>query len=144
MHNGNIKSLKKLKERGLIYYEPDNLESDVEINYQLQIALLDSVNTVIMTEDQYNILKENRDELILEIGRRSFDEEDWVSDDELEFRCDLIEKYFNIDDPIELGMGIYFFRTNKEKKKELFKMARQQIREGKFENKIFKEQFLEF
>lgn len=69
-------------------------------------------------------------------GTFTFDEDSLVSDEEINFRADLLKKYFDLE-PVPID-DQYTFTAIGSKLYELYEQALQQIHEGKFKNVMFK------
>lgn len=136
--NKNLKSAvrtaKKAKKLGLVDFD-DNINPVVEPNYQLLASIIESMNPMISISE-YVELQDDKDALLWELSLSTFDENNLISDEEVNFRADLIKKYFDLEPvPIECQ---YTFSVIGTKLYELYKKALQQIREGKFKNVMFK------
>lgn len=129
-----VSTAKKAKKADLVYFN-DGINQRVEPNYQLLAFMIEKLNPMI-TIQKYEELQDDKDALLWQLSLSTFNEDSLVSDDEVTFRADLIEKYFDLEPiPIE---DEYAFTVIGSKLYELYEKALQQIREGKFKNMMFK------
>lgn len=90
----------------------------------------------MISVSEYEELQDDKDALLWELALSTYDEDSLISDEEVDFRADLIEKYFDMEPvPIE---DEYTFTVIDSKLYELYEKGLQKIREGKFKNVMFK------
>lgn len=136
--NKNLKNVlrtaKKAKKMGLVYFD-DSINPVVEPKYQLLASVNENMNPMILASE-YEELKDDKDALLWELALSTFAEDSLVTAEEINFRADLIEKYFDLKPvPIE---DQYTFTVIGSKLYELYEKALQQIHEGKSKNVMFK------
>lgn len=130
----NITRLKGLKSKGLVYFT-DDLEADIEPNYQLLALLIENINIEI-GRDLYCSLNGNEENLINELALLTFKDEDLISDADIEFKENLIKMYIDVSNPV-LICGSYCFLPKFNSLEVVYDKALKQIKDGKFKNYIF-------
>ncbi|MBB6631658.1 hypothetical protein [Clostridium algidicarnis] len=86
-----IRAMKSLQKKGLLYIE-DNVELKSEVNYQFILNIVENLDLTIDIEE-YEKIKDNREELIYQLALLSFSEKQLVSDFEIEFIEGIIMNY---------------------------------------------------
>lgn len=130
----NIKRAKKLQKKGLVYI-PDDLEGTVEPNYQLLAAIIENIN-IGMSRDYYNKMRSDEGKLIYELALSSFNEEELISEQDIEFKEKIIRTYIDVSDPV-LICNSYCFTPKFDLLQGIYEKALKQIKDGKFKNYIF-------
>ncbi|WP_029452885.1 hypothetical protein [Clostridium algidicarnis] len=130
-----IRAMKSLQKKGLLYIE-DNVELKSEVNYQFILNIVENLDLTIDIEE-YEKIKDNREELIYQLALLSFSEKQLVSDFEIEFIEGIIMNYIDIEDPVIL-FDDYVFVQKKNVIQELYEKSVIQIKEKKFPKMIFK------
>ncbi|MBU3218800.1 hypothetical protein [Clostridium algidicarnis] len=130
-----IRAMKSLQKKGLLYIE-DNVELKSEVNYQFILNIVENLDLTIDIEE-YEKIKDNREELIYQLALLSFGEKQLVSDFEIEFIEGIIMNYIDIEDPVIL-FDDYVFVQKKNVIQELYEKSVIQIKEKKFPKMIFK------
>ncbi|MBU3206119.1 hypothetical protein [Clostridium algidicarnis] len=130
-----IRAMKSLQKKGLLYIE-DNVELKSEVNYQFILNIVENLDLTIDIEE-YEKIKDNREELIYQLALLSFSEKQLVSDFEIEFIEGIIMNYMDIEDPVIL-FDDYVFVQKKNVIQELYEKSVIQIKEKKFPKMIFK------
>lgn len=130
-----IKAMKSLQKKGLLYIE-DNVELKSEVNYQFILNIVENLDLTIDIEE-YEKIKDNREELIYQLALLSFGEKQLVSDFEIEFIEGIIMNYIDIEDPV-IVFDDYVFVQKKNVIQELYEKSVIQIKEKKFPKMIFK------
>jgi hypothetical protein len=125
---------KKLQRKQMLYIN-DNIEFSAELNYQFIAAIVENL-CVYVHKDKYESIKSNEEELLYEMALSAFEENDLISDLDIEFVTKIIKEYINIEEPILID-DIYVFDVNMDKLEKLYEKALIQIKEGKFKNIIF-------
>ncbi|MBU3208170.1 hypothetical protein [Clostridium algidicarnis] len=130
-----IRAMKSLQKKGLLYIE-DNVELKSEVNYQFILNIVENLDLTIDIEE-YEKIKDNREELIYKLALLSFSEKQLVSDFEIEFIEGIIMNYIDIEDPV-IVFDDYVFVQKKNVIQELYEKSVIQIKEKKFPKMIFK------
>ncbi len=130
-----IRAMKSLQKKGLLYIE-DNVELKSEVNYQFILNIVENLDLTIDIEE-YEKIKDNREELIYQLALLSFGEKQLVSDFEIEFIEGIIMNYIDIEDPV-IVFDDYVFVQKKNVIQELYEKSVIQIKEKKFPKMIFK------
>lgn len=118
----------------------DNINLDVEPNYQILFSIVNDL-FLIIEKEHYLSIKDNRDTLISELALIEYEEHyDSTEVDEqiIQFIVGLIIKYVDLDDPVFID-DMCVFTEHMDKLMELYDKALFQVNEGKFPNMIFKE-----
>lgn len=130
-----IKMAKRLQKKGLVYVE-DNINLNVELNYQLLISIVQGID-LIMDVNEYEKVKDDKDKLLYQLALLTFNEKELISDVDIRFKKDIIRQYIDFEDPCIISDECLFI-PNLIKLNELYDKALIQINEGKFPNMIFK------
>lgn len=129
-----IKTAKTLHKKGLIYMN-DSIELKAEPNYQIVASIVKDLN-LCMDKKKYELIKNDKDELIHKLALINFNEDDLVSNVDVQFMENIIKEYVDLLDPI-LVYDMYAFTAKMDKLQELYEKAFLQVKEGKFKNVIF-------
>lgn len=129
-----IKAAKNLQREGLIYLN-DNVDLEVEPNYQILIMIINNLKK-LMDKEKYELVKNDEEKLIHELALLNFNENDLIRDEDLEFMENMTREYIDISNPI-LNRGDYLFCPILYKLFEIYEKASLQIKEGKFKNIMF-------
>ena len=125
---------KKLQRKDLLYM-CDDIELRVEPNYQVLALIIEDVH-LTMDKEHYDLIKDNREDLIYELAISSFKDEELISEIDIKLMEYIIKEYIDFRDPF-LIEDIYIFSVRMDKMQNLYKKALKQIKEGKFKNYIF-------
>ena len=129
-----VKTAKKAKKLKLVYFD-DGTNPVVKPNYQLLASMIESMNPMISISE-YEEIQDDNNVLLWQLSPSTFDQDSQVSDEEVNFRADLIENYFDLElVPIQ---DEYTFTVIGNRLYELYEKALLKIREGKFKNVMFK------
>ncbi|MGH4126309.1 MAG: hypothetical protein ACREV6_25695 [Clostridium sp.] len=90
----------------------------------------------MMDEEKYEMLKNDKEELLYELALSIFGEDDLVCNLDIEFKMNIINEFIDLEKPELIG-GTYCFITNYVKFQDLHEKDLIQIGEGKFKNYIF-------
>lgn len=129
-----IKTLKKFHKKGALDLD-DNINLDVEVNYQILINIIEELN-LIMDKDHYEEFQDDRNMLVYELALLEFDEEQSLSESEVSSMIDIIKEYIDVDNPV-LIFEQYMFVVKNDSLQELYKKALTQIKNKVFSNIIF-------
>ncbi|QCH27830.1 hypothetical protein [Clostridium tyrobutyricum] len=129
-----IRMAKKLQRKDLLYLSGD-IELRVEPNYQVLALIIEDVD-ITMDKEYYDLIKDNREDLIYELAVSSFKDEELISEIDIKLMEHIIKKYIDFKDPF-LIEETYIFSVRMDKMQNLYKKALKQIKEGKFKNYIF-------
>ncbi|EHN13409.1 hypothetical protein [Clostridium sporogenes] len=128
-----ITIVKKLQRKELLYMN-DSIGVEVEPNYQVVAAILESLN-LIMDKEFYDCINDE-EELIYELAISNFKDDNFISEIDIELIKYVIKQYVDTKDPVLIN-NIYAFTVKMDKLENLYKRALNQIEEGKFKNYIF-------
>lgn len=129
-----LKSAKQLHKKGMLYLE-DNINLNVEVNYELFATIIENLNPIIDI-GIYEKIRDDKDELSYELALLTFNEKQLISDGDVEFMKQIILEFIDLDDPaIVLEQCVFVTKYNKLE--PVYKRALTQIHEGKFSNMIF-------
>lgn len=120
-----IKIAKRLQRKELLYMT-DGLELEAEINYQAIALIVEDIN-ILMKKEQYEFIKNDKENLVYEMALSTFNDEDLLSDTEVEFMENLIEEYIDVDDPVLID-GMYCFATRMDRLQKIYEKALVQIK----------------
>ena len=129
-----IRLVKKLQRKDLLYM-CDDIELREEPNYQVLALIIEDVH-LTMDKEHYDLIKDNREDLIYELAISSFKDEELISEIDIKLMEYIIKEYIDFRDPF-LIEDIYIFSVRMDKMQNLYKKALKQIKEGKFKNYIF-------
>lgn len=129
-----IKSVKQLHRKEIVYLE-DNINLNIEVNYQLLAAIVENLN-LILDVNEYGRLRNDKDELAYELALLTFNEKQLISDGDVEFIKQIILEFIDLDDP-SIVIEQCVFITKYDKLDQVYKKALVQIHEEKFSNMIF-------
>jgi len=130
-----IRTAKKLRGKGLIYLN-DSVALEAEINYQVLATIVEVLN-IFIYEETYELLKADKEMLLNELAVSCIGEESLIYNFPDDIKKNIINDFFDIEDPILIAETC-FFMHDYAKMQELYEKARAQIKEGKFDNFIFK------
>jgi hypothetical protein len=129
-----IRMAKKLQRKDLLYM-CDDIELRVEPNYQVLALIIEDVH-LTMDKEHYDLIKDNREDLIYELAVSSFKDEELISEIDIKLMEYIIKEYIDFRDPF-LIEDIYIFSVRMDKMQNLYNRALKQIKQGKFKNYIF-------
>jgi hypothetical protein len=129
-----IRLVKKLQRKDILYMS-DDMELRVEPNYQVLALIIEDVH-LTMDKEHYDLIKDNREDLIYELVISSFKDEEFISEIDIKLMEHIIKEYIDFKDPF-LIEETYIFSVRMDKMQNLYKKALKQIKEGKFKNYIF-------
>ena len=89
-----------------------------------------------MDKEHYDLIKDNREDLIYELAISSFKDEELISEIDIKLMEYIIKEYIDFRDPF-LIEDIYIFSVRMDKMQNLYNRALKQIKQGKFKNYIF-------
>ncbi|MCD3234382.1 hypothetical protein IRP63_08905 [Clostridium botulinum] len=112
----------------------DSIGIEVEPNYQVVAAIVESLN-LIMDKKFYDCIN-NEEELIYELAISNFKDDDFISEIDIELIKYAIKQYVDTKASVLIN-NIYVFTTKMGRLGNLYKRALNQIEEGKFRNYIF-------
>lgn len=132
-----IKDTKKLHNMGLIYMH-DNINLEIEPNYQILCSFVENLNLVI-DKEYYLSIQNDKDTLTLELALLQYKCYDIteVNDSIIEFMVGIIIKYVDLDEPMFID-NMCIFIPYMDKLMDMYDKSILQIEDGKFPNIIFK------
>lgn len=129
-----IRLVKKLQRKDILYMS-DDMELRVEPNYQVLALIIEDVH-LTMDKEHYDLIKDNREDLIYELAVSSFKDEELISEIDIKLMEHIIKEYIDFRDPFLIA-DIYIFSVRMDKMQNLYNRALKQIKQGKFKNYIF-------